>query len=253
MKLSTIIFVLLAASRAPPVTSQTAVDEFERGNAFYRDGQFEKAAEAYETILKQGQVSAPLYYNLGNAYYRLGRLAPAILAYERGLILDPNDPDIKHNLDLANLKTLDRIEPLPKLFFIEWLHSLSAVFPLRTTFWLFTACWITLFAALAVMFAFAPPRLLRSLRVVSLVSLVLLIPLGILLTTQVVESRSRSDAIITVSAATAKTSPDAQSIDAFVIHEGLKVMLTDAVAEWVKIVLADGKVGWIRFRDCERI
>jgi len=52
---------------------------------------------------------------------------------------------------------------------------------------------------------------------------------------------------------TAKTSPDIQSLDAFVIHEGLKVRLSDSVAGWVKILLADGKIGWVRAEDCERI
>ncbi|MBM4159695.1 MAG: tetratricopeptide repeat protein [Ignavibacteria bacterium] len=253
MKLHVSILVFLTASFAAPTASQTALDVFERGNAFYREGEFQKAVEAYEAILEQGQVSAALYYNLGNAYYRLGKLAPAILAYERGLLLDPNDPDIKHNLELANLGTVDRIEPLPKLFFVEWLHALSAVLPLRTAAWLFAACWIVLFGALATMFAFARPTFLRSLRVISLTSLVALVPLGFLLVTQVIESRSRSDAIVTASSVTAKSSPDTQSIDAFVIHEGLKVTLTDSVGEWVKIVLADGKVGWIQSRDCERI
>jgi len=56
-----------------------------------------------------------------------------------------------------------------------------------------------------------------------------------------------------VSVVTAKTSPDAQSLDAFVAHEGLKVKLSDAVGEWMKIVLPDGKVGWIRAQDCKRI
>jgi len=42
-------------------------------------------------------------------------------------------------------------------------------------------------------------------------------------------------------------------MDAFVIHEGLKVTLSDALGDWVKITLADGKVGWIRGNECERI
>ncbi|TSA20631.1 hypothetical protein D4R75_07265, partial [bacterium] len=71
--------------------------------------------------------------------------------------------------------------------------------------------------------------------------------------TQIADSRIRNDAIVTASVSTVKTSPDAQSLDAFVIHEGLKVTLSDSVGEWVKIVLADGKVGWIRSQDCERI
>ncbi len=60
-------------------------------------------------------------------------------------------------------------------------------------------------------------------------------------------------AIITAQIVTAKSSPDANSVDAFVIHEGVKVKLTDSVADWVKITLADGKVGWIPADRCERI
>jgi uncharacterized protein YgiM (DUF1202 family) len=84
-------------------------------------------------------------------------------------------------------------------------------------------------------------------------SFLLLIPLGVLLVTQGIESRSHNDAIVTAAVVTAKTSPDTQSVDAFVVHEGLKVKLSDSVSEWVKITLADGKVGWVRAQDCERI
>jgi tetratricopeptide (TPR) repeat protein len=233
--------------------AQTASDDFERGNALYREGKFDQAAGAYEAILKQGLVGPAVYYNLGNSYYRLGKVAPAILAYERALLLQPNDPDIKHNLSLVNLKTSDRIEPLPDLFFIEWLRSLSVVVPLRTTAWLFAIAWALLFAGLAALYSLSWSSGLRLARILALGAFIALIPLTVLMISQVADSRSREDAIVTVSVVTAKTSPDTQSVDAFVVHEGLKVRLSDAVAGWVKIVLADGKVGWIRAGDCERI
>jgi SH3-like domain-containing protein len=52
---------------------------------------------------------------------------------------------------------------------------------------------------------------------------------------------------------TVKTSPDQKSTDAFVIHEGLKVNLEDQLDEWIKIRLADGKVGWIQKTSVEKI
>jgi tetratricopeptide (TPR) repeat protein len=233
--------------------AQTAVDEFERGNSFYRDGKFDQAADSYEGILKQGLASTAIYFNLGNCYYRMGKTAPAILAYERALRLQPNDQDIKHNLDLVNLKTADRIEPLPELFFIDWLRTVSSFLPLHLTVWLFAVGWVVMFFSLAALYLLTSPSTLRFFRGLMIGSLVALIPLALLLATQVADSRIRNDAIVTTSIATAKTSPDSQSLDAFVIHEGLKVKLSDSVGDWVKIVLADGKVGWIRSDQCERI
>jgi tetratricopeptide (TPR) repeat protein len=248
-----LILILVLGGLGVSATAQTAVDEFERGNAFYRDGKFDQAAMAYEAIVKQGTASPAIYFNLGNSYYRLGKTAPAILAYERALRLSPNDPDIKHNLDLVNLKTVDRIEPLPELFFIEWLRTVSSYVPLHTTMWLFALGWLILFASLALLYVLTNPNVLRLFRALTIAALVSLVPVVVLLITQIADTRIRNDAIITTSVATAKTSPDSQSLDAFVIHEGLKVKLSDSVGDWVKIVLADGKVGWIRSQDCQRI
>ena len=249
----TVLHILFAVACACTAFAQTAPDEFERGNTFYRDGKYDQAALSYESILNQGLASPSLYFNIGNCYYRMGKIAPTILAYERALRLQPNDADIKHNLELVNLKTLDRIEPLPELFFIVWLRSFSAVVPLYATGRLFAACWLLLFAGLALLYLLANSALLRFLRGVAIAAAIALIPLAIVLVTQVIDSRNRTDAVITASVLTAKTSPDPQSLDAFVAHEGLKVKLSDAVGEWMKIVLPDGKVGWIRSQDCERI
>lgn len=248
-----VFHIILAVACSSAAFAQTAPDEFERGNAFYRDGKYDQAAVSYESILHQGLASSSLYFNIGNCYYRMGKIAPSILAYERALRLQPNDADVKHNLKLVNLRTLDRIEPLPELFFIEWLRSFSAVVPLHMTTQLFAACWLLLFGGLSLLYLLANPAVLRYLRGLVIASAIALIPLAIVLVTQIVDSRNRTDAIITTSVVTAKTSPDPQSVDAFVAHEGLKVKLSDAVGEWMKIVLPDGKVGWIRAQECERI
>lgn len=244
-----LILVVLAHT----ATAQTPALEFARANELYRAGSFAEAAAAYEGILRGGVASPELYFNLGNAYYRLGRVAPAILAYERARRLDPGDPEIRHNLELANLRTVDRIEVLPELFFVQWLRSFSSVVPLSATFSMFLICWVVFFGSLAVFYLLSHETILRVARLLAILAGLLLLPLGALLGAQYVESQSRNDAIVMVPVATVKTSPDTQSVDAFVIHEGLKVMIGDTLGEWVKITLADGKVGWIRVQECERI
>ena len=59
--------------------------------------------------------------------------------------------------------------------------------------------------------------------------------------------------VIVEQSATVKTSPDNNSTDAFVIHEGLKVNLEDKLDQWTKIRLADGKIGWIENNAVEKI
>ena len=68
----TIIHTLLAVMCSCGAIAQTAPDEFERGNAFYRDGKYDQAALSYESILKQGLASSSLYFNIDNTASAFG-------------------------------------------------------------------------------------------------------------------------------------------------------------------------------------
>ena len=41
--------------------------------------------------------------------------------------------------------------------------------------------------------------------------------------------------------------------DLFILHEGTKVRVTDSVAGWVNIELADGRQGWMREDNLEKV
>lgn len=233
--------------------AQTPDDAFKRGNDLYRAGEYKEAAQEYESIIKQGYGSAEVYFNLGNACYRMENLAQAILAYERAARLKPNDPDIQHNLRLLNLKTIDRIEPVPELFLIQWMRSVSSLASTETVRTIFIVSWILLFGSLASMYFFVQRQAVRAFRIVLMVSFVVVVFSGAMLGLQALRSKAPEQAVITAQTITAKSSPDEKSVDAFVVHEGLKVRLTDSVGDWVKITLADGKVGWILASDCEKI
>ncbi len=248
-----VLLSLLVAGAALPVAAQTPADLFTRGNDLYRAGQYDRAATEYENILKQGYVSAAVYFNLGNAYYRQNRLGLAILAYERAARLAPGDADIRHNLRLLNLKTVDRIEPVPELFLIQWMRSVAALTTPATAMALFLAGWGLLFVSLATLYLVARPAIVRALRWTALAGLLFGVVGGGLVGLQRLQDTTHDEAIVIASVVTAKSSPDDHSVDAFVIHEGLKVKSTDAVGDWVKITLPDGKVGWVRAEECQRI
>jgi len=61
--------------------------DFTKANEEYAQGQFTEAISGYEGLVRAGQWSANLFYDLGNAYFRTGEFGRAILNYERALAL----------------------------------------------------------------------------------------------------------------------------------------------------------------------
>src|SRR6266511_4693608 len=62
--------------------------DFTKANQEYAQGHFKEAISGYEALVRSGQWSANLFYDLGNAYFRTGDFGRAILNYERALALD---------------------------------------------------------------------------------------------------------------------------------------------------------------------
>ncbi|HLE32214.1 MAG TPA: tetratricopeptide repeat protein [Bacteroidota bacterium] len=253
MKIRAAYILAVLAVTVLAALAQSPEEIFMKGNEYYRAGRFEEAAKEYESIVRQGYASGPVLFNLGNACFRSGKIAQAILWFERAARIEPGDRDIEFNLRLASSRIVDRIEPLPELFLLTWIRSLAALASLSTSLILLLIAWILVFGQLALVNLLGASSWTAAFRWGILVSLILVVVLGFVVGVQVSEVSDRSEAIIVVRSVTAKNSPDVQSVDAFVIHEGLKVRVDDRVGDWMRITLVDGKVGWIRSAECERI
>jgi hypothetical protein len=167
--------------------------------------------------------------------------------------LDPTDADVRHNLRLLSMKTIDRIEPVPQLFIIEWIRSAGTIVSSTQAWDAFLIAWAALFISLALLFISSSSSIIRLVRITSLTAVMFVIATGAFSLMLRWADQSEHTAIVTTFAVTAKSSPDAQSVDAFVVHEGLKVHISDSVGSWVKITLPDGMVGWIQASHCEQI
>src|SRR5205809_6759810 len=75
--------------------------EFAKANQEYAQGHFKEAISGYETLVRAGQWSANVFYDLGNAYFRTGDFGRAILNYERALVLERHHPEATANLQIA--------------------------------------------------------------------------------------------------------------------------------------------------------
>jgi len=226
--------------------SQNEEQIFQQGNEYFVQKQFDKAIESYRQLINSGYEGTSLFYNLGNAYYRSGKIGYAILYYEKALRLSPGDEDIKHNLALANLKTIDKLESLPQFFLFDWWEGLLALF--STSGWTIISYIFYILFIFSVGFYFYAKNVLQQKIVLisGLTGLLFLIFSCSLLMIKLNRELNVKNGIVIENTVNVKLSPDPASNDAFIVHEGLKIRLEDEVDNWVKIRLEDGKVGWIQ-------
>ena len=225
--------------------AQEAAIQFEQANQLYRSGEYQKAVQLLAQVVKNGYESPALYYNLGNAYFKQNNIPASILNYERAKRLSPNDDDINYNLQLANLRVIDKIEPIPRLFIINWWKSFVNLF--SSSGWSWVAIIFLWVAAICGAFIFVLRSItFQRLAFVGIIIALFMIVLSAIGMFQRYQSELKEQwAVVFAQTVSVKSAPDAQSTDLFVLHEGVKVEFLDAVGHWRKIRLADGKVGWL--------
>ena len=228
-------------------------DLFQQANEAYSKNNFKAASNLYEEILKTNGASAIVYYNLGNSYYKLNKVAPSILNFERALLLEPGNNDIRFNLEIAKLKTVDKIEPVGDFFLTEWFRAIQNL--LSTDAWSYFSiiCFILLIICLFLFF-FSRRILLKKLGFyVGLVLLVSVVLGNCFAYNQKKKLTQRNEAIIFAPTTTIKSSPDNSGTDLFILHEGTKVKMKNKLGNWNEIETADGNVGWIKSSEIEII
>jgi tetratricopeptide (TPR) repeat protein len=218
---------------------------FYKANAAYAGEYYEDAIQHYNKIIEEGYESPVLYFNLGNAYFKNNELPPAILYYEKALKLSPNDEDIRFNLQLANARIIDKIEPVPELFIYAWWRSFYNMMPVDSWAVLSVAGFI-LFIVLFLFYLLSRSMIIRKIAFFSgLVVLVMTIFSFSISYRKYHNFHNQKEAIVFTPTITVKSSPNPNSVDLFVIHEGSKVLIRDQVGDWYEIRIANGSVGWL--------
>lgn len=94
---------LAAYQSAQVVAPDLPEPYFNAASALARLGQLERAVEALQMALEQGEptLAARAYYNLGNVYFEMSNFPEAVRAYQQALLLNPDDADARYNLELA--------------------------------------------------------------------------------------------------------------------------------------------------------
>ena len=176
----------------------------------------------------------------------MNNIAKAVLNYERALLLNPGNSDIRFILELARSKTVDKVTPPSKMFFVTWTQSLINTMSEKA--WAHTGIIMFILMILALsLFIFGKRVVLKKIGFISAIFFFLVTILAnIFASEQKSELINHDNAIIMAPSVTVKSTPNQSGTDLFILHEGRKVIIKDnTMKEWKEIKLEDGNVGWV--------
>jgi tetratricopeptide (TPR) repeat protein len=232
--------VLAASFSARTSTAVTA------GNEAYQRGDFAAAEQHYRRALEGGATGTTVLYNLGNACFKQKKLGEAIYWWERAKRLDPEDPDIRENLEFARLLVADRIEVPPDPFPVRVLRGATRLLPERAE------CWTLAFLLAAAngcftLWLFTDRRRLAAAALVGIVvALVAGSLVGASLTWKIVERNSSREGVVIEQKVEVRSGPGEENTVLFSLHEGIVVRIRSAAGPWLQVSLPNGWNGWLR-------
>ena len=245
------IYFLVFCLSLTSLAQNTSV--FEKGNALYKNGKYNDAINAYNSVLKTKKHSAELYFNLGNSHYKLNHIAQSIYNYEKALALNPKDHTIKQNLAFANAMKVNHLEVLPEIGYSKYLNKLTSI--LKTDNWaILTVLFFALFVILLISYFFSLSTTTKRLLFSSSFSFLILSLLTLIFTYfKHNQETNINPAIIFAKETKVKIEPSFKSDELFILHEGTKVKVVNYEANWAKIKLSNGKKGWILKEDLKEL
>jgi tetratricopeptide (TPR) repeat protein len=247
------VYLWCIFSNSIDLSAQNNQETILKAGKSYNAGDYSAAAKLYQSVADKGYESAGLYYNLGNAYFKQQDYPHAILYYERAKKLDPSGEDIDFNLNVANTRISDKIEPIPEMFYKRWYKAIVLLLPVDT--WAILSV-LSMFTAVAGFVIYLVTSVLFLRKAGFWTGIILTGFAFIILLLTWSSNRylySTNEGIVFAATLTVKSSPDENSTDLFVVHEGTKVLLMDNINGWYEIKIANGSVGWLPVSTLEKI
>jgi ABC-type sugar transport system permease subunit len=212
-----------------------------KANDFYKEKNFTKAEELYQSLLDRGIQNGYLYYNLGNTHIRLGNTGKGILNYLHAKRFLPRDQDLQANMKYAIQNTVDLIDweeqsLLKNIFF--WVDNFNLeehlvfLVSINILFWLCMAIW-----------------LYKKNDAINLFRKTVFIVLILSVASTAIKWNSMSSTnfgVILKKTIDVKSGLDNNNVTLFQLHEGAIVSIEKDEAGWFKIKLKDGKSGWAK-------
>src|SRR5882724_8275993 len=241
---TSLVAFLFCALSASSVLAQSDAD-FPKANQEFAQGHFKEAISGYEALIRAGQWSANVFYNLGNAYFRAGDFGRAILNYERALALERHHPEATANLQIARdeARALEMQPSWPERYLqfasINQFSITAAV-----------AFWVGLFCVVGLIFARRRSAAIIALLICSLLTFVV----AILAIYELDHgSIGRSLAIVTGKDVQARLATADTANSVLALPEGSEIRVLSTRGDWVYAALPNNLRGWIPAKNAEQV
>lgn len=247
----TLIFMFIstrsAAQEGPIARFQGAINAYDTAN-------YTAAAEAFDQLYNEGYTGLELCYNAGTAYLQAGQLGRAMLYFERAMKFNPSDRELVLNTEFAEMLTVDVIEELPRPLLVTWYEQIATQKSWSAWLtWAAVLAWLAWIAYFLVGTSWVSDRFQSAVKAVWLFGTVGSLLMGGMGLQQRRVQQKRVPAVIMEESVYAKNEPNSASSDLFILHEGTVVQAGRRIGDWLKIELADGKVGWIPIAAVEAV
>jgi len=245
MKVSACFIAILCSAVSAASSFAQADGDFTKANQEYAQGHFKEAISGYEALVRAGQWSANLFYDLGNAYFRVGDFGRAVLNYERALALERHHPEATANLqiarDEAHALELQQSWPERHLQFASVnQYSIAAAI----------VFWLAVFAIVMLTFARR-----RSATLIATLMLYLVVSAVAIYAVYTLERGSNGSALAIVTGknvqARLATADTANSILA--LPSGSEVKILSTRGDWIYAALPNNLRGWIPAKDAQQV
>jgi len=219
--------------------------DFTKANQEYAQGHFAEAISGYETLVRAGQWSANLFYDLGNAYFRVGDFGRAVLNYERALALERHHPEATANLQIARdeAHALELQQSWPERY-LQFAsvneYSIAAAI----------AFWLAVFAIVMLIFARR-----RSATLIATLMLYLVVSAVAIYAVYTLERGSNGSALAIITGKEVQsrlaTADTANSVLALPLGSEVKILSTRG--DWIYAALPNNLRGWIPAKDAQQV
>lgn len=212
-----------------------------QAQAAMNDGKFKEASEYYESALFSGHMNGHVLYNYGISLWRQNDIGAAMAAFLGAKRYIPRNPDLKTNLEFVHKSIQDKLDyafhrPIwSKPFF--WIDNMSRKEQaMCISVFMFLACFC--FALFQYNFGQAFAKIVGGFSVV--LSLVFVMGLSVDFMVK------RPVGAVHVATAKAYSGPSTHgNTVVFEVSQGSPVQLLESDSQWAKVILSDGKKGWI--------